>query len=168
MRPVSSPSAHPSDAPCRVCRFRGTCPNRNAALLALTVSPQIRREQLPPSVIETYCNTFQSLMRLRGGFAMVDSSVRRLKRPVADRLIVLALKVRHSVPKHQPTGIRTRNRRTDGSTITKPPRITARKSTVDLRAVICRLHTKPKQACISEGLVPYPSTLIGVLTMRSR
>ena len=29
-------AAHPSDAPCRVCRFRGTCPDRHAALLALT------------------------------------------------------------------------------------------------------------------------------------
>ena len=33
----------------------------------------------------------------RGGFVL-DLSVRRLKRPVARRLIVLALKVRHSVP----------------------------------------------------------------------
>ena len=32
-------SAHPSDAPCRVCRFRGTCPDRHVALLALTSSP---------------------------------------------------------------------------------------------------------------------------------
>ena len=40
-----------------------------------------------PSVIETYCNTFQSLMQLRGGLVMLDPSVRRLKRPVAGRLI---------------------------------------------------------------------------------
>ena len=32
-----------------------------------------------PSVIETYCDTFQSLMQLRGGFVMVDPSVRRLR-----------------------------------------------------------------------------------------
>ena len=32
-----------------------------------------------PSVIETYRNTFQSLMQLRGGFVMVDPSVRRLR-----------------------------------------------------------------------------------------
>ena len=31
------------------------------------------------SVIETYCNTFQSLMQFRGGFAVADPSVRRLR-----------------------------------------------------------------------------------------
>ena len=39
------------------------------------------------SVIETYCNTFQSLMQLRGGFVMVDPSVRRLRRPVAGLIL---------------------------------------------------------------------------------
>ena len=54
------------------------------------------------SVIETYCDTFQSLMQLRGGFAAVDPSVRRLRRPVACRLIAgrgaiaLRLKICHN------------------------------------------------------------------------
>ena len=39
-----------------------------------------------PSVIETYRNTFQSLMQVRGSFAVADPSVRRLRRPVAGRL----------------------------------------------------------------------------------
>ena len=63
------------------------CAAANEKAVAMTAETnRMEAEARMPSVIETYRNTFQSLMQLRGGFAVADPSVRRLRRPVAGRL----------------------------------------------------------------------------------